>query len=293
MSSTIEPETLPETANAPGLPETPETELPETEALEEAESEVVVTFGDEAPPEEAEATPETNPMRQLREERQRLVRENKELQEKLRAKEAPAPEVPLGAMPSLEAHDYDEDKFKLALQDWFERKRAADEKAAKAKAAARANEDAWQSKLTDYGQAKTKLKVSDFEEAEERIQNLLPVPQQSAIVHVAGADNPALIVYALAKHPAKAKELGDIKLANGDPDVVKFAYELGKLVTQMKTTPRTRPAPPAPETPVKSTAPSRSATNATLDRLDQEALLTGDRTKVAAYKRQLKAQPRK
>ena len=293
MSSTIKPETLTETASAPELPDTPETKLPETEAPEEAEGEVVVTFGDEAPPEEAEATPETNPMRQLREERHRLVRENKELQEKLRAKEDPPAEAPLGTKPTLEAHDYDADKFELALQEWFERKRAADETAAKASAEARANEESWQSKLTDYGQAKTKLKVSDFEEAEERIQNLLPVSQQSAIVHVAGADNPALIVYALAKHPAKAKELADIKLANGNPDVVKFAYELGKLVTQMKTTPRARPALPAPETPVKSTAPSRSATNATLDRLRDEADRTLDRTKVAAYIRQIKAQSRK
>ena len=285
MSSTIEPETLPETANAPELPDTPETELPETEAPEEPESEVVVTFGDEAPPEEAEAPPETNPMRQLREERQRLVRENKELQEKLRAKETPPAEVPLGTKPTLEAHDYDADKFELALQDWFERKRAADEKAAKANAEARTKEEAWHARLAEYGEAKTKLKVPDYEEAEERVQGLFDVTQQG--VMIAGADNPALLVYALGKYPAKAKELAAIK------DPVKFAFAIAKLETQMKTTSRTRPAPPAPETPIKSTAPSRSATNATLDRLDQEALRTGDRTKVAAYMRQLKAQPRK
>ena len=285
MSSTIEPETLPETANTPELPDTPETELPETETPEEPEGEVVVTFGDEAPPEEAEATPETNPIRQLREERQRLVRENKELQEKLRAKETPPAEVPLGTKPTLEAHDYDADKFELALQDWFERKRAADEKSAKASAEARAKEEAWHARLAEYGEAKTKLKVPDYEEAEERVQGLFDVTQQG--VMIAGADNPALLVYALGKHPAQAKELAAIK------DPVKFAFAIAKLETQMKTTSRTRPAPPAPETPVKSTAPSRSATNATLDRLRDEADRTGDRTKVAAYMRQLKAQPRK
>lgn len=295
MSETLEPETLEETATAPDLPESQETQAPEADAPEEeGEQELAVTFGDEAAPPEPEPTPESNPIRQLREERRRLERENRELQEKLRAKEAPPPEIPLGAKPKLEDHDYDADKFELALQDWFEKKRVADEKAAKAQAEARAQEDAWQARLAEYGQAKAKLKVPDFEEAEERIQNLLPVPQQSAIVHVAGADNPALIVYALSKHPAKAKELADIsKLANGKPDVVKFAYELGKLVTQMKTTTKTRPAPPAPETPVKSTAPTRSAVNATLERLRDEADRTGDRTKVAAYMRQLKAQPRK
>jgi hypothetical protein len=284
MSETIEPETLEETAKAPELPEGQETQAPEAEEAEiEGEEEIAVTFGDEVPPPEPE--PETNPMRQLREERQRLVRENKELQEKLRAKDAPPLEIPLGAKPTLEAHDYDADKFELALQDWFEKKRQADEKAAKANAEARAKEEAWQARLAEYGQAKTKLKVPDYEEAEDRVQSLFNVTQQG--VMIAGAENPALLVYAIGKHPAKAKELAAIT------DPVKFAFAVAKLETQMKTTARTRPAPPAPDTPIKSTAPSRSATNATLDRLRDEADRTGDRTKVAAYMRQLKAQPRK
>jgi hypothetical protein len=104
---------------------------------------------------------------------------------------------------------------------------------------------------------------------------------------IAGADNPALLVYALGKHPAKAKELAAIK------DPVKFAFAVAKLETQMKTTSRPRAAPPPPETPLQSTAPSRSATNATLERLEQEALRTGNRTKVAAYRRQLATQGRK
>ena len=285
MSETLKPEILEETATAPDLPESQEPEAAEAETPEEeGEQELAVTFGDEAPLPEPEPTPESNPIRQLREERRRLERENRELQEKLRAKDAP-PEIPLGAKPTLEAHDYDADKFELALQDWFEKKRVADEKAAKAQAEARAKEEAWQAKLTDYGQAKAKLKVPDYEEAEERVQSLFNVTQQG--VMIAGAENPALLVYALGKHTAKAKELAAIT------DPVKFAFAVAKLETQMKTTARTRPAPPAPETPMRSTAPSRSATNATLDRLRDEADRTGDRTKVAAYMRQLKAQPRK
>jgi hypothetical protein len=286
MSETLEPETLEETATAPDLPESQEPEAAEAETPEEeGEQELAVTFGDETPPPEPEALPESNPIRQLREERRRLERENRELQEKLRAKEAPPPEIPLGAKPKLEDHDYDADKFELALQDWFEKKRVADEKAAKAQAEARAKEEAWQARLAEYGQAKAKLKVPDYEDAEERVQSLFDVTQQG--VMIAGAENPALLVYALGKHAAKAKELAAIK------DPVKFAFAVAKLETQMKTAPRARPAPPAPDTPIKSTAPSRSATNATLDRLRDEADRTGDRTKVAAYMRQLKAQPRK
>lgn len=286
MSETLELETLEETATAPDLPENQEIQAPEAETLEEeGEQELAVTFGDEPVPPEPEATPESNPIRQLREERRRLERENRELQEKLRAKEAPPPEIPLGAKPKLEDHDYDADKFELALQDWFEKKRQADEKAAKAKAEARAKEEAWQAKLAEYGQAKAKLKVPDYEDAEERVQSLFNVTQQG--VMIAGAENPALLVYALGKYPAKAKELAAIT------DPVKFAFAVAKLETQMKTTTKARPAPPAPETPMRSTAPSRSASNATLERLEAEAERTGDRTKVAAYRRQLMAQGRK
>jgi hypothetical protein len=286
MSETLEPETLEETATTPELPESQEPEAPEAETPEEeGEQELAVTFGDEAPPPDPEPTPESNPIRQLREERRRLERENRELQEKLRAKDSPPTEIPLGAKPKLEDHDYDADKFELALQDWFEKKRVADEKAAQAQAEARAKEEAWQARLAEYGQAKAKLKVPDYEDAEERVQALFNVTQQG--VMIAGAENPALLVYALGKYPAKAKELAAIT------DPVKFAFAVAKLETQMKTTAKSRPAPPAPETPVKSTAPARSAVNATLERLRDEADRTGDRTKVAAYMRQLKAQPRK
>jgi DNA repair exonuclease SbcCD ATPase subunit len=287
MSETIEPETLPETADAIELPETetPEAEAPPDDAPEEEEGEVVVSFGDEAPPPEPEPTPDSNQLKQLREERKILLREKRELEDKLRAKEDPIPEAPLGPEPSLEDYDYDEAKFKDGWRDWTERKRQAEEKAAKANAEARAKEEAWHAKLADYGQAKAKLKVPDYEEAEERIQQLFDVTQQG--VMIAGADNPALLVYALGKHPAKAKELAAIK------DPVKFAFAVAKLETQMKTTPRPRAAPPPPETPLQSTAPSRSATNATLERLEEEALRTGNRTKVAAYRRQLATQGRK
>ena len=287
MSETIEPETLPETADAVELPETetPEAEAPPDDAPEEEEGEVVVTFGDEAPPAEPEPTPDSNPLKLQRERIKALEREKRELEDRLRAKEAPIPETPLGPKPKLEDYDYDADKFELAYDDWVGRRRQADEKAAQANAEARAKEEAWHAKLTDYGQAKAKLKVPDYEEAEERIQRLFDVTQQG--VMIAGADNPALLVYALGKHPAKAKELAAII------DPVKFAFAVAKLETQMKTTPRPRAAPPAPETPLQSTAPSRSATNATLERLEEEALRTGNRTKVAAYRRQLATQGKK
>lgn len=287
MSETLDPETLKKPATAPELPEgqTPDAPEPDAEAEAEGEEQIAVSFGDEAPEPEPEPAPEPNQLKQLRDQARVLLREKRELEEKLRAKEAPSPEVPLGAKPKLEDHDYDADKFELALQDWFEKKRQADEKAAKANAEARAKEEAWQAKLNEYGQAKAKLKVPDYEEAEERVQATFDITQQG--VMIAGAENPALLVYALGKHLAKAKELAAIK------DPVKFAFAVARLETQMKTTPRSRAAPPAPETPMRSTAPSRSASNATLARLEAEADRTGNRTEVQRYKRELAMAARK
>jgi len=293
MSETLDPETLKEPATAPELPEGQAPDAPEPDAEAEGEEEIAVSFGDDPPEPEPEPAPEPNQLRQLREQARVLLREKRELQEQLRARDAPPPEIALGPKPELEDFDYDIQKWEPVYIDWAEKKRQVDEKAEQARVAARANDEAWQAKLNKYGQDRAKLKVPDFEEAEERIQHMLPVAQQSAIVHAASDDNPALIFYALSKYPTKTKELANLKLANGHPDVVKFAYELGKLVTQMKTTPRSRPAPPAPETPMRSTAPSRSAANATLERLEAEADRTGDRTKVAAYRRQLNQQARK
>ena len=93
-----------------------------------------------------------------------------------------------------------------------------------------------------------------------------------------GADNPALVIYALGKNPKKAKELADIK------DPVKFAFAVAKLEKELKVTNR-RAAPP-PERVVSGTGRSSGAVDSTLERLREDAARTGNMTKVIAYKAQ-------
>jgi hypothetical protein len=62
---------------------------------------------------------------------------------------------------------------------------------------------AWQAKLDGYGKAKAELRVKDFEDAEAVAQELFNVTQQGVMLQ--GADNPALVVYALGKNPKKAR----------------------------------------------------------------------------------------
>ena len=238
--------------------------------------EVVVSIGEDAPPPEEPAhAPEW--VRELRKTNRELQRQNRELQSKLQTTAITETKpVTLGPKPKLEDHDYDADQFETALANWFERKRQADEANAKQEAEIMTQQKAWQAKLDGYGKAKAELRVKDFEDAEAVAQELFNVTQQGVMLQ--GADNPALVVYALGKNPKKAQELAAIK------DPVKFAFAVAKLEKDLKVTNR-RAAPP-PERVVSGTGRVSGAVDSTLERLREEAARTGNMTKVIQYKAQ-------
>ena len=261
----------------------PEAETPETP--EAPSDEVVVSIGDEPTENEIEQAPEW--VRTLRRERQELQRENRkqylemqrekrELEQRLAFMQAPEPAVTLGKKPTLEAHEYDADRYESALSDWFDKKRQVDEQRAQHEAAQQAQAQQWAAKLESYGQAKGQLKVQDFEDAEHVVMESLTQTQQGIILQ--GAENPALLVYALGKNPAKAKELAAIK------DPVKYAFAIAKLETQLKVTPR---KPPAPERTISGTGPVSGSSDSHLERLRASAEKSGDMTMVIRYKRQM------
>ena len=252
---------------------------PEQQAETLQEEDVVTIAGESpAPEEEEKQAPEW--VRNLRKSYRELQREKRELEEKLKAV-SPATEqnpVVLGRKPTLEGCDYDSDKFENELAAWFERKRQADEAEAKQRARQQAEQETWQKKLEGYTQFKTGLKVSDFQDAEDTVLETLNVTQQGIILQ--GAQNPAVVVYALGKNPNKAKELAAIS------DPVQFAFAVAKLETQLSVT--KKQAPP-PEKRINGNG-SLGSSSTQLDRLREEAARTGDFTKVIAFKRQLKSQ---
>ena len=250
-----------------------------TEDGEGDSDEVIVSIGEEAPPPE-EQTHAPEWVRELRKTNRELQRQNRELQGKLQSTaQTETKPVVLGKKPSLEEHDYDADKFEAALADWFERKRQADESNAKQEAEVMNQQKAWQAKLDGYGKAKAELRVKDFEDAEAVAQELFNITQQGVVLQ--GADNPALVIYALGKNPKKAKELSDIK------DPVKFAFAVAKLEKELKVT--NRKAAPPPERIVSGTGRVSGAVDSTLERLRAEAEKTGNMTKVIQYKAQKRA----
>ena len=247
-----------------------------TDQDDDDSDEVVVSIGEEAPPPE-EQTQAPEWVRELRKTNRELQRQNRELQGKLQTSaQTEIKPVVLGKKPSLEDHDYDAEKFEEALTHWFERKRQADEINARQEAEVMTQQKAWQAKLEGYSKAKAELRVKDFDDAEAMAQELFTVTQQGVMLQ--GADNPALVVYALGKNRKKAQELAAIK------DPVKFAFAVAKLEKDLKVTNR-RAAPP-PERILSGTGRSSGAVDSTLERLREDAARTGNMTKVIAYKAQ-------
>lgn len=242
----------------------------------DGDDEVVVSIGEDAPPpEETTRAPEW--VRELRKADREKARRIKELEAKLNAAAATETKpVALGAKPKLEDHDYDTEKFEAALADWYERKRVVDQQVEQQRQAEKAQQDAWQARLESYGKARAELKVRDFEDAEAVAQEVLDVTQQGIVVQ--GADNPALVIYALGKNPKKAKEISSIK------DPVKFAFAVAKLEKELKVT--NRKAAPPPERTIQGTGRVSGAVDSTLERLRAEAEKTGNYTKVIQYKQQ-------
>jgi hypothetical protein len=256
-----------------------EEEIEVTNIVDEEEAEdteeVVVSIGEEAPPPE-EHTPAPEWVKELRKTNRELQRQNRELQGRLQTAPPEIKPVVIGNKPKLEDHDYDAEAYEEALANWFERKRQADEVNAKQEAEVMNQQKAWQAKLDGYGKAKAELRVKDFEDAEEVAQQVFSITQQGVLLQ--GADNPALVVYALGKNPAKAKELAEIK------DPVKFAFAVAKLEKDLKVTNRRQA--PAPERIISGTGRSSGAVDSTLERLRADAERTGNMTKVIAYKAQ-------
>jgi hypothetical protein len=264
-----------------GEQEEDQSESEEEESSEEEEDEgVIVTIGDEKPPVEDEEE-KTAPkwVKDLRKQTKEQAKRIRELEQEAAAKAAPAAKAPeLGPKPTLEDCDWDAEDFETKLTAWHERKRQVEQEAAKATEQAETQKKEWQGRLDTYAKAKTDLKVRDFDDAESTVLSTLSVTQQGIIVQ--GADNSALVVYALGKNPAKAKELAGIT------DAVKFAFAIAKLETQLKVQAKGKKAP-EPESRVRNgSAPISGSVDSTLERLRADAEKSGDYSKVTQYRKQ-------
>lgn len=270
-------------AELEGEGETPE--QPDEEPAEATEDdELVVTIDGAEPdpddePSDSKATEAPAWVRDMRKRDREQKKRIRELEKQLESKDPPK-QTALGIKPKLADHEYDLDKYEKALDQWYEQKRAHDAEEQKRQAAEQQQQETWNQRLAQYEKTKTTLKVKDFEDAEENVLEQLNQTQQGMIV--SQAENPALLVYALGKNPKILSQLASIK------DPATFLAEAVRLeATKLKTS--SRKAAAAPEKRVSGTA-SSAGVNATLEKLRDEAARTGNYSKVAAYRRQLKNQ---
>ncbi len=252
----------------------------------EGEDELTLQFGDEASPTSTSPEQENAPawVKALRKDYAAAQRRIRELEAKEKTLQQPQEtQVPtLGAKPKLEDFDYDEGKFDEALGKWYDTKREVEAAQAKQRKAAEERQQAIQARQTGYLKEATDLRVKDFQDAETEVVAALSVEQQGILL--AGADKPALLVYALGRHPTKLQTLAQIK------DPVRFAFAAAKLEKELKVTSRTA-SKPTPEGRVSSgsSAPvGPGASERKLEQLRAEAEKTGDMSKVIAYKAQMK-----
>jgi hypothetical protein len=269
-----------------------ESEVLEPVEIEQAEGEETnVNDASEAAPEddgfvvEIGGAPDDEP-EHITDLRKRYREQQKRIKELEATTNAAKPVPQLRAKPTAEDHDYDNDAFAADLEKWFEEKREQDERESERKTVAERAEQRWQQKLSLYDESKEKLGASDYDDAEAIVGELLAAPFPGIVaddvrlgIIKQGAKDPAALVYALGKNPAKAKELAAIE------DPVEFAWKAAALESSMKVV---RGKAPPPERKISGAAPGGALDN-TLERLREEAAKTGDFSKVMAYKRQQRA----
>ena len=239
----------------------------------------VVTIGDsqEVPDEEKhQETPGW--IKKVRKSNRRLESENKQLKRQLeQSTKVTEKPIELGTKPTLASVDYDDEKYERELIGYYERKRKVDAQAATREEAVKVQQQTWQDKQTRYVDLKKEHNFKDYSETENLVENTLKMAQQQIIL--SGAEDPALLVYALGKNPKKLEELSKIT------DPVEFAFKVAKVESQLKVTNRKAPSPEKRVTTGKSGGMSGNS-DKTLDGLREEAVRTGDYTKVTAYKKQ-------
>lgn len=248
----------------------------------EEDGEIVVSLGEPAEGEEGEEDPNRAPawVKKLRESSRDKDKRIRELERQVAAS-TPAPtKIVVGARPKLEDFGFDaEDPAYIeAMDKWYAEKADADRQEREAKESAEKQRTQWLGRLDAVVKTGKALPVRDHDEALEAFEGTFSTIQQGIII--GGPDDvktSAMLRYALGKNPAEAKRLAAIA------DPIKFAVEVGAIMTKLKTEPR-RTAPP-PDASVRSNVAGAAAVDNEIDRLRAEARKTGNYDKVAEYNR--------
>lgn len=229
----------------------------------EGGDEDVIEFAEDG----AAPAPESNStIREMRQKLREAQREAAELRKQVK------PQVlEIGEKPTLESCGYDEEAYDREVEEWKARKAQAQQAQQEAEAQREAHAKQWAERVETYKANKSSLKVSDYDAAEDEVFSALSEQHQSLIML---SEKPAVLVYALAKNPARLEELSKLDLARA-------AMMIGKLETKLTVTTRSKPQP---DTPLRGGA-SLGGGDKQLEKLKAEAQRTGNYDKYFAAKR--------
>lgn len=205
-------------------------------------------------------------------------KENRELKRQLRQlqqQQGIHEQQVLREKPTLDDHDYDSDAFEQDYAQWLTEKQQVD-----------AQVHAERQKYQQYHERykadvdAIKAKAPDYDEVELSVVDVLSEQKQGLLQML--VDNPAKVVYALGKNsPAQLERLSKL-------DDIQFAKQIVLMEQQMSSKTKSRNQnKPKPKTHELEGAAGGADTR--LAKLEAEADRTGDRSKVAAYKKQMKS----
>lgn len=212
--------------------------------------------------------------KRLREEIKKRDRENAALKKRVAELDQPAAPIDPGPRPTREDHDWDDEAYDAAIDKWNEARFQAQAQAAEPTDAA--NEAKQDVERLTTGIAT--LTYADAQEVVPAAMEVLTAEQQFVIA--SAAKEPAKLIYALGKNPARLKSLLDIK------NPVKLIAEIAR--TEMQMTVRSK-TPPPPENVRKGDGKASVTTDKEEARLEKEAERTGNRTELIRYRKQKRA----
>lgn len=255
----------------------------ESNADESESSEADVEEESNADVEEESKTTEKAPawvaeVRKKNREQQKVIgRLQKQLEEKLAEKPEPA-DIVVGEAPKLEDFNYEEEKFSKAYSEYAEKVQKANLQKQQKDVELQKQQAHWTEKRTKYAVQQKTHAFKDFNDSEDYVVSVLNNTQQNIILN--GANDAALLVYYLGRSPDTLEALEKIK------DPIDFAVKVGMLEARLST--KQKKKAPAPEKRVAGKKSTSVKSDTTLEKLRKEAEVTGEYTKLQAYKRTLK-----
>jgi hypothetical protein len=290
----LEPEA--EVLETPEIDETEDQVQPETEEQaeepeqpaepeeSEAEEETIIGFGDEDD-EEPSAEDDTPTIRRIRERNREITKQLREKDRELAElrQKVTTPKIEVGPKPGLWDDDIagDEELYDKRMEDWRRQVSEAEKHQTAEQEKSRRVIESYQRDLETYNSRKASIGVPDYEDAEAVVVAAL-APEQQAVA-LQAANDPAALVYALSKSPAKLAELQKID------NPWKLSAAIARLEGSVKVT--TRKKAPNIDRPTRGSASVvQESGDKKLEQLEKEAEKTGDRSKVIAYKRSLREQ---